>query len=114
MNFVERLKSKLALLIAFIVVYLLMVIFDTTCIVKFVFGIPCPGCGLTRAWVSFFRLDFRSAFEYHPLFWTVPISLYYILYDLAPFKNKFLNYGVPITIIAMFFINWIVRLVLSI
>ncbi|MCL1790869.1 MAG: DUF2752 domain-containing protein [Peptococcaceae bacterium] len=31
-------------------------------------GVPCPGCGMTRACLAFFRLDFAQAFLYHPLF----------------------------------------------
>jgi hypothetical protein len=32
-----------------------------------VFGIPCPGCGLTRATLAFVRGDLRQAFTFHPL-----------------------------------------------
>lgn len=45
-----------------------------TCPIKFVTGVSCAGCGMTRAWLSVLRLDFRQAFAYHPLFWTVPIA----------------------------------------
>jgi hypothetical protein len=31
-------------------------------------GIPCPGCGMTRAFLAFFRLDLKGAFHYHPMF----------------------------------------------
>ena len=91
-----------------------MFVFDTTCIVKLIFGIPCPGCGLTRAWISVFRLDFYAAFRYHPLFWTVPIVIFYIIYDLEPFRSKVLNYGIPIAIIAMYYVNWMIGILSSI
>ena len=32
-----------------------------------VLGIPCPGCGLTRATLALLRGDFRSALSLHPL-----------------------------------------------
>lgn len=38
------------------------------CIYKRALGIPCPGCGMTRAFISLAKLDIRSAFYYHPLF----------------------------------------------
>ena len=38
------------------------------CLVKNLFGIPCPTCGMTRAWLHFFRGDFTGAFMFHPLF----------------------------------------------
>lgn len=41
---------------------------NTGCYTKAFTGLPCPGCGMTRAWLSAFRLDFKSAFFYHPLF----------------------------------------------
>jgi hypothetical protein len=31
------------------------------------FGIPCPGCGLTRATLALFRGDVGTAFQLHPL-----------------------------------------------
>lgn len=33
------------------------------------FGIPCPGCGLTRATLALFRGDVRGALQLHPLVW---------------------------------------------
>jgi hypothetical protein len=31
------------------------------------FGVPCPGCGLTRATLALFRGDLRAALHFHPL-----------------------------------------------
>ena len=38
-------------------------------------GIPCPGCGLTRAWCCFLAGDWKSAVGYHPLFLAAPFYL---------------------------------------
>ena len=35
----------------------------TICLLKDAFGIPCPGCGLTRAFLFLGHGDFRSAME---------------------------------------------------
>jgi hypothetical protein len=32
-------------------------------------GIPCPGCGLTRATLSLLHGDVRAALHFHPLVW---------------------------------------------
>lgn len=32
-----------------------------------IFGIPCPGCGLTRATLALFHGDLGGALRYHPL-----------------------------------------------
>lgn len=39
------------------------------CPVAGTFGIPCPGCGLTRATLALLRGDVRTAFQFHPLVW---------------------------------------------
>jgi hypothetical protein len=31
------------------------------------FGLPCPGCGLTRATIALFTLDFPTMLAMHPL-----------------------------------------------
>lgn len=38
-------------------------------------GFPCPGCGITRAFISFFTLHPIKAFEYNPVYplWLVSI-----------------------------------------
>ena len=51
------------------------------CPLDFIFGIPCPTCGITRAFVSLLHGDFAGAFYYHPL-WPVFIlsAVLYLLY----------------------------------
>ncbi len=38
------------------------------CPFKWALGIDCPFCGMTRAHLAFFSLNFKAAFSYHPLF----------------------------------------------
>jgi len=35
------------------------------------YGIPCPGCGLTRSWVSVAHGDFAASLGFHRLGWLV-------------------------------------------
>ena len=37
------------------------------CPTAYMFGLPCPGCGLTRATLAALRGDFHGALHYHPL-----------------------------------------------
>lgn len=53
------------------------------CPIKFLTGISCAGCGMTRAWICLIHLDIKGAFYYHPLF-LLPI----IYFFLFLFKHK--------------------------
>lgn len=70
------------------------VAFDLPCLIRSVTGFECLTCGMSRAWVSAFRLDFSKAFSYHPMFWSVPVFVFFLFYDCEPFKSKALNYTI--------------------
>ncbi len=56
-----------------------------TCPIKFFTGISCAGCGMSRAWLAVLRLDFASAFAFHPLFWLpVPAAAVLLLRKHLP------------------------------
>ncbi len=50
-------------------------ILGVPCLVKFLTGISCPGCGMTRAYISLLSFDFTRAFYYHPLWPIVPVFI---------------------------------------
>jgi hypothetical protein len=79
------------------------------CPIKFATGVSCPGCGLTRAWLSFFGGDILESFRLHPLFWTVPFCI--LLAILEEFYKSRLLDAVLIVLIVFFVVLWIVRLV---
>ncbi len=45
---------------------------DKLCLFHNITGFPCPGCGMTRAFLRFFSGDIKGALYYHPLFWSIP------------------------------------------
>ncbi len=49
------------------------------CPMVMVTGLPCPGCGLTRAGISLLKFDFVRAFEVHPFIY--PIVFYMLLFS---------------------------------
>lgn len=49
------------------------------CPIRLMFGVPCPGCGTTRACISFLKLDVRTAFAYQPVF---PLLVLIFLYAI--------------------------------
>lgn len=80
------------------------------CLFRVLLHIDCPGCGMTRAYLSLLRLDFSAAFTYHPMFWSVPILLLLYFFDGRLFRQKWLNISLFAIIMAGFFINWILKL----
>ncbi|MBQ7534289.1 MAG: DUF2752 domain-containing protein [Stomatobaculum sp.] len=69
---------KAAAIIA--VFYGFLQLLGITCPIKFITGISCPGCGMTRAWISVLVFhDLHKAFHYHPLFWIVIPALPFFL-----------------------------------
>ena len=55
----------------------------TGCPVWQLTGIPCPACGMTRAWISLVKGQLAEAFAWHPLFWMAPWILYLMYRDFA-------------------------------
>lgn len=72
---------KKGILQFFVFLFSVAVVYFTgiNCIFKKLFGITCPGCGMTRAYLSLFKGDIKSAFEFNPMFWSVPILFLAIL-----------------------------------
>lgn len=69
-------------------VLLVLVLLDTHCVFKKLTDLPCPTCGMSRAWLSAFRLDLAAAFRYHPMFWGLPVlGLLYVL-EGFPFPGE--------------------------
>ena len=66
---------------AFIVVLLgaymlaMQLLTGSSCTLRSSFGLPCPGCGMTRAYASLFSLDICGAFVWHPMFWAGPVVI---------------------------------------
>lgn len=87
------------------------VVFRWPCVVRAVTGIPCPGCGLSRAWLAALRLDLAAAFFYHPLFWTVPLLGVYMLWDGELFQKPWLNKLFPAVLLGAYLLCYAVRIV---
>lgn len=69
-------------------IYFIFHLIGIGCPIKFLTGISCPGCGMTRALVSALRLDFRQAFSYHPLWIAVLPTAALLTILKLKYKNK--------------------------
>jgi hypothetical protein len=65
----------LKLILTLAVLLAVMSLLQVPCIIKYLTGISCPGCGMSRACISALQLDFAAAFAYHPLWIALPFSL---------------------------------------
>ena len=61
-RFRRGLNGLLVLLILGALAYASALLFGWNCPIKYLIGVPCPGCGLSRALAALLRLDFRTAF----------------------------------------------------
>ena len=111
---IKHVKEKTLVILMFLLAYLISFVTQTGCIWKKCFGVPCPGCGYTRALLAACRLDFGSAFSLNPMFWSFPVLAVYFVMDGNVFKNKMLNRAVIFTVLAGFLALGIYRLCTSI
>ena len=59
------------------------------CLWKSIFGISCPGCGMTNAAIKLTELDIIGAYNSNALiFVVIPFCLFYFLFDYIRFVNK--------------------------
>ena len=88
-----KLHTRLLILALFCVALLCIVCLGIGCPIRSLTGIPCPGCGLTRAWKAALQLEFADAFRYHPMFWSVPVLMAYCIFDGQIIRPKWLNWS---------------------
>jgi hypothetical protein len=75
------------------------------CPIYNIVGIPCPSCGMTRAWTSALRGDVKTALFYHPMFWSVAGL------PIIEIKDRRVN-RIAVIILIIFIAVWLVRMVL--
>ena len=60
---------------AIVVFFIFLRCLGITCPIKFVTGVSCMGCGMTRAWLSVLQGNLEQAFFYHPLVFLPPVAV---------------------------------------
>jgi hypothetical protein len=64
------------------------------CLWKSIFGIQCPGCGLTTAFISLIELDYRKAFDSNWLIFIIaPFGFYFMTLDYVKFRRKYTEFA---------------------
>ncbi len=78
------------------------------CPIKFLTGISCGGCGMTRAYISLASFDLEKAFYYHPLFLLPPV--YCVFYALRKKTGERLFKIVTAVFVGAFLVLYAARL----
>lgn len=83
------------------------------CPIRYLTGVPCPGCGMTRAWFAVVHGDLAAAFAYHPLFWAVPLAAALGFARVAARQKSIQRaFDIALAAIAVAFIAlWMIRLI---
>ncbi len=77
---VKQLKQVAYVLVVVLVVYVAFNVIGVGCPIKFLTGISCAGCGMTRAYISMLKGNLKTAFYFHPLF---PVPMLYLVYYIG-------------------------------
>lgn len=102
-------KSFLIPVTAIIIIYAVFHFAGIGCPIKYLTGISCAGCGMTRALMHALKFDLEAAFYYHPLWMLTPVLIGLILFKQRLDKKVFTI--ILSVIIAFFIIIYIIRLI---
>lgn len=82
---------------------LFMLLFRDVCPTQILFGMPCPGCGLTRAGILLLSGDFSGAWKMHPFIYAWAALVIYIVVCryLLGRKTPWLMQMIVVLVIAM-------------
>ena len=103
----EQLKLKIGVTFAVLLFAVFLYLSPYSCIFLELFGIPCPGCGMTRALLAALEFDFQAAFSYHRMFWSLPILYLCFLFDGKLFPQKMPNVLLYVILGIGFLLNWV-------
>lgn len=87
-------------------IFVKIVGFGIPCVLNLITGLHCPGCGISRMFISLASLDFKAAFSYNAYIMVVgPVALifvirHYILYILKG-KNNNRKFETVLLVIAL-------------
>lgn len=86
---------------------------EPNCLIKRTFGVPCPGCGMSRAAWNLLTFDFQDALFYHPLIVLMPLLAIILLFRNLPriqpiYRSKWF-WG---AVVALFLIVYAIRMYL--
>lgn len=103
----RRLLLLFGMAIYFALAFFVMKRTGIGCVFLYFLGIPCPGCGMTRALLALLRLDLAAAFSYHPLIFVMPYVFCYVFLPMDGHIHRRILAGIGIACV----IHWVFRII---
>lgn len=88
--------------------YVVIEALGVTCPIRFLTGVSCAGCGMSRAWLAVLRLDLAEAFRFHPLFW-LPVPAAGLLLFRRRLPERVFRLGIAVCGV-LFLVVYLIRL----
>lgn len=85
-------KAHIVYFSAIIIFIVLINAFDIGCPILYLFDVPCPTCGVSRALLSLVKLDVTGYFHYHPMGVPLLISVWFMIH-IKLFQHKKIIYA---------------------
>ena len=86
----------------------------TTCFIKSTIGVPCPGCGMTRATLELLSGDIPAALHYHPLvliFYPAIVSLF-LLWKFCRESHPKAVTAFAMIFVAVLIVTYVIRMII--
>ena len=101
-------KNDIRALLLIAAFYAVIELAGVTCPIRWLTGISCAGCGMSRAWLSLLRGDLAAAFAYHPLvLLPIPAALLFLFRKKLP---RWIAWGGLAVIVAAFCVVYGIRM----
>ncbi len=102
--------SILTFVISVILFYSILMLCGITCPIKFLTGISCPGCGMTRACLAAIHFEFKEAFLYHPL-WPFLMPVLIFLFNFRYSNKSKAFYVLLLSSAALMIVTFLIRMI---
>ena len=107
-GFLKKHRGTIVAFTAIFLTYLIFALVGIGCPIKFVTGISCAGCGMTRAVICACTGRFSEAFKYHPLWVLVIPSIVWMLHKPHKYR-KIHEMGIAL-IVGAFLVVYLIRM----
>ena len=105
LKFYQRILVLSALLFVVILIWKI----EPGCLVQRFLNVPCPTCGMTRAFFALINGDIKLSLNYHPMIWSVPVLMCMFLFyeNFFTGRPKRASQILLILIILLFIVNYL-------